>query len=106
MEAPIITIGGEQYELPPISFGKIKRAGPIIAALSTATNDIEVRTALIGVIAIFLRKEPEQLEELITYVEVTALLPQWPGILTWAGLVPAAPGEVQAASSQPIASTI
>lgn len=106
MEAPILVIGGQPYVLPPIVFGMVKRAGPIIASMPDLPNDMLIREAMLGVVAIFLGMPSFELQEQVTYVEVTALLGQWADILDWVGLVRAVPGEAPAASSQPIASTI
>jgi hypothetical protein len=106
--APVVTIGGSPFELPSISFVKVRTAMPVLGGLKGETDAMAVRGIVLRVVAIFLGIAPERLEEDISYIESTVVMGQLGSLLDWAGLVreEAAPGEAEAISSLPSASTI
>ena len=106
MSAPVLTIGGEEVTLAPVSFAKIKQVAPLLDAMRSAATDLEVKDKVLSVLAVFLGRDDAALKDQVLFIETRALLDQWPAVLEWAGLVPPAPsGEAGATTSQPSAST-
>jgi hypothetical protein len=121
VEAPILKIGGEDFTMPPVSFGCVRRAIPTINAIAAAgrasmdgntASEQDLLRLMITAFCYFTMKPGEQdkdsfdqqiaaaaacLEEEMTYPEVIALTKGWNAILGWVGLVPAS-GEARAAS--------
>jgi len=105
MAAPVISIAGKDVTLPAITFDMTRRMAPLLGAMVPGASDLEVRQAVVQVLAIFLGREAAALETEITYRELSAVSRRWGEILQWVGLEieAPAPGEATAAGSAPAA---
>lgn len=98
MKPPILTIGGQEVELAPVTFAALKKLAPLISNWITPGTLVEQGEKVVAILSVLLDEPEAAITERIIFREIGAMEPLWSSVMEWIGLVAPKSGEAPATS--------